>query len=114
MNVMFSFSPNDGRFGCIALQVHRKTVAKDVQSKSIVPRPSGLGAQLTIVVVEFVDMRLFGSRKTGTWGLVSLRADVNVCSSMNRVAGQDPRQRQALVGGRSQSVGTPTTNPGFT
>lgn len=49
---MLSFSP--GRFGCIALQVPRKIVAKQLHSRPIVPRPRGSGAHPTISI-EFID-----------------------------------------------------------
>jgi hypothetical protein len=54
MWLLLSSSP--GRFGWIAVQVPRKIVEEQLQSRPIVPRPWGAGAHPTKPVVEFIGL----------------------------------------------------------
>jgi hypothetical protein len=47
-------SPVLGKLGCMAFQVQRKMVAKQLHRRPTVPRPRGSGAQPMMSAVEFI------------------------------------------------------------
>ena len=57
LRMIQALSSRPGRFGCTAFQVHRKIVARQLQTSPIVPRVCGSGAQPTMPVVFMVKDR---------------------------------------------------------